>query len=137
MELKKIVKKLFESKKTITKSSQLENLAKCRTNSTSRAKVANCRISRPCAPIESRSQRGRPSWRERKFSCQKSFKHIFLDIPLLSGTRLVRVVTSKYFSAFTAQHELLCKTVKHISFYKPFGFYEKPVSTTVSLWKSK
>ena len=25
------------------------------------------------------------------------------------------------------------KTVKHMGFYKPFGFYEKPVSTTVSL----
>ena len=48
------------------------------------------------------------------FSGQRSFNHIFLDIPLLSGTRRARVVRSKYFSVFKAQHELLCQNGKNI-----------------------
>ena len=43
-----------------------------------------------------------------------------------------RVVTSKYFSAFTAQYELLCRNREKIRFFKSYGFYQKPVSITES-----
>ena len=41
---KEFVKKLAEFEKPITKSSQVENLAKCQTNSTCVAQFADCRI---------------------------------------------------------------------------------------------
>ena len=42
--VKRICQKISRVRKAITKSSQVENLAKCQTNSTSVAQVANCRI---------------------------------------------------------------------------------------------
>ena len=51
----------------------------------------------------------------------------------VSSARPFRVVTSR-FSALRAQHELLSQNGENISaFFKPYGFYEKPFSSTVSL----
>ena len=45
--------------------------------------------------------------------------------------------TLRYFSALTAECELLCQNDENISpSIKPYGFYENTVSTIGSLWRS-
>ena len=87
---KEFVKKLAESKKPITKSSQVENLAKCQTNLTSEAQVAKCRIRVP-DQVSQFSQGHKLAeilkvngkfWVESRL-----VNEIFLHDPLLSGAR--------------------------------------------------
>ena len=122
---KEFVKKLAESQKPITKSSQFENLAKCQTNLTSEAQVAKCRIrskrkSRQVPDQASQFSQGHKLAEilkvNGKFWVESRLVHqIFLHIPLLSGARCARVVTCRCFSAFTAQHERLFENGGNLS----------------------
>ena len=101
--LKEFVKKLAESQKPITKSSQFENLAKCQTNLTSEAQVAKCRIRSKRKSRQVPDQKSQFSQGHKladllkvngKFLVESRLVYqISRHNPLLSGARCARVAT--------------------------------------------
>ena len=103
--VKRIRGKLADFKKPITESSRVENLAKCQTNSKVLDQVKSCLGSSNVSSY---------SFTFRRPMCQSCHRKIFFSF------------YGSAWTAFSIRWEL-------ISFFKPYRFYEKLVSTTLSM----